>query len=166
MHRTGHYGANLIAYSPIGAVLVALGAVEFAVGGAAIVVAGSMVPDWDQRVPFVTHRGITHTVWFLLAVAGAFGVIGALLGAGAGLVTAIVLGVFGFGVGAAMIGGHLLADALTPMGIAPFEPVRSDHYSLDVVRAANTVANYVLFAVGVLVAGVAFLVGSLVGGLF
>lgn len=50
------------------------------------------------------------------------------------------------------------------MEIRPYAPVRGDHYTLDVVRAANPVANYVLLALGATVAGVAVLAGTVVGG--
>ena len=35
------------------------------------------------------------------------------------------------------------------MGIAPFWPVSSKRYSLDVAKASSTIANGLLFALGV-----------------
>jgi inner membrane protein len=62
MHREGHYGAALVAYTPLGAAAVILGAETVTVAGAVAAVALAMVPDYDQRVPGLPHRGPTHTV--------------------------------------------------------------------------------------------------------
>lgn len=59
---------------------------------------------------------------------------------------------------------HLLADVLTPMGICPFEPLRDDKYTLDVVKAANPIANYALLGLGIVASVVAFLAGGAVVG--
>lgn len=164
MHRLGHYGASLLAYAPVGFLMVVLGAVELAIAGGAVAVAGAMVPDWDQRVPFIRHRGPTHTVWFALLVGAVLGVVGALLGSTGGVVGAVALGEFAFTVGVALVVGHLFADALTPMGIRPFEPFRDDMYTLDIAKAANPIANYALLGLGALASVVAFFVGAAVAG--
>lgn len=164
MYRPGHYGASLVAYAPVGFVAIALGGVELALAGGAVAVAGAMVPDWDQRVPFVRHRGPTHTVWFTLLVGGVLAVAGALLGSAAGFAGAVVLGAFGFVVGATIVVGHLLADVLTPMGIRPFGPLRDDTYTLDVAKAANPIANYALLALGAAASVVAVGAGGAVAG--
>jgi inner membrane protein len=164
MHRPGHYGASLLAYSPVGFVLVAVGAVELALAGGVLAVAGAMVPDWDQRLPFIRHRGPTHTVWFGLGVGAVLGVVGAAVGSVAGIGGAVLLGAFGVAVGVTIVGGHLLADVLTPMGIRPFEPVRTDEYSLNVAKASNPLANYALLAVGAVASVLALLGGVAVAG--
>ena len=170
MHRTGHYGASLVAYAPVGFVLAALGVVELAVGGAAVVVAGAMIPDWDQRVPFISHRGPTHTVWFALLVGGVYAAIGAILGSSVGVGGIALFGLVGGAVGVATIVGHLLGDVLTPMGIRPFKPMSSASYSLGVAKAANPIANYALLVIGVAAIAVAFsfaefgvLLGAVIG---
>ena len=164
MHRPGHYGGSLLAYAPVGFVLTALGAVEIAVAGGAVSVAGAMIPDWDQRVPFISHRGPTHTIWFalLLGIVGAAG--GTLLGSSAGVARMVALAVVGGIVGTVTVLGHLLADVLTPMGIRPFEPVSSTSYSLNVAKAANPIANYALLGVGVAAAAVALVAGGAIAG--
>jgi inner membrane protein len=168
MHRPGHYGAALLAYAPLGFLATALGFETAALVGGGVAVAGAMVPDWDQRVPFVRHRGPTHTVWFALGVGILLGAGGVLAGARTGALTAAAYGAFGFAVGVITVGAHLLADALTPMGIRPLEPVDDVEYSLEVTKAANPVANYLLLAVGVTAAGGAFVaagaVATAVGG--
>jgi len=54
----------------------------------------------------------------------------------------------GFVVGTTAIVSHLLADVITPMGITPFWPVSDRHYTFDICRADNTLANYALLALG------------------
>jgi len=158
MHRPGHYGTALICYAPIAVIVMALGVVEMAVAGGAIVVGGAMLPDYDQRVPGISHRGPTHTVWFALAVGAVLGGAGALIG---GVIPTVVGGVSGV----LLVLAHLLADVLTPMGIRPFAPVRDTKYTLDVARAANPVANYALLVVGILAAGTALYAGRILTNL-
>lgn len=161
MHRSGHYGASLAVYSPVGFVLTVFGASELAIFGGAVVVGGAMLPDLDQRVPFIQHRGPTHTIWFMLLVASVFAVTGLIVGVSStGLITGALLAAFGALIGLTMIGAHLLADALTPMGIQPFKSLRNDKYTLEMTRAANPVANYVLLVAGSVLASVAFIAGS------
>ncbi|RAW46855.1 metal-dependent hydrolase [Halorubrum sp. 48-1-W] len=164
MYRNGHVGVALAVYSPVGFTLAVLSGLEPAAAGAVVVASTAMVPDVDARVPFVEHRGITHTVWFAVAVGLLFGLVGGAVGTEGGPVTTVTFAVLGFVLGAGTVVSHLLADVITPMGIRPYAPVRNDHYTLDVVRAANPIANYVLLALGVAVAGIAVLAGAVVGG--
>jgi inner membrane protein len=159
VYRTGHYGAALLVYAPVGAV-VFLAAPELALLGGAGVLLLATLPDYDLRVPFVSHRGPTHTVLFLLAVAGLLGAAGWVAGARFGLGGRVTLAGFAFLVGALGIGSHLLADVLTPAGIEPFWPVSSRNYTLSLVRASNPVANWALLALGVFVTAGALLVVS------
>lgn len=71
----------------------------------------------DMRIPFVTHRVITHTVWFAIAVGAALAVIGVAIGIQVGLLKAIILESFGLFVGNLTIGARLLADTLSPIGL-------------------------------------------------
>ena len=142
MHRPGHYGVALACYAPVGAAAFAAGLESLAVAGGVIAVSGAMVPDLDQRVPGVSHRGITHTVWFVLALGAAVGIGGIVAGG-------VATGIIGRVAGVILVGAHLLADVLTPMGIRPFAPVTDREYSLDVPTASNPVANYALLAVGI-----------------
>ncbi|TKX85447.1 metal-dependent hydrolase, partial [Halorubrum sp. SS5] len=68
MYRKGHVGASLVVYAPLGFLVTALASIEVGAAGAVGVASLAMVPDLDMRVPFVKHRGITHTVWFALLV--------------------------------------------------------------------------------------------------
>jgi inner membrane protein len=149
MYRLGHYGAALLCYAPLGLVLADLR--MLAVLGGAVSLALASLPDVDQKIPFVDHRGVTHTVGFAIAVGGVLGAAGFLAGGEASLGTPLLLAAFGFGVGFTAIVSHLLADVITPMGITPFWPLSDRHYTLDITRADNWLANYALLGLGVLV---------------
>lgn len=165
MYQYGHYGCALLVYAPLGLVALLVGAAELALLGGLASVALAMLPDYDQRVPGLAHRGPTHTVAFALCtglgLAGVTALVapsGLLAGesqlAFAGVVT------FAFLVGTLTICSHLLADALTPAGIRPYWPLSDREVSLNVTRAANPVANYLLFGIGI---GAAVLAGMLGG---
>ena len=134
MHNPGHYGA--------------------------VAVGGAMIPDLDMRIPGIQHRGITHTVWFALVAGISLGVGGVVLGSSSGALVAVGLGAFGFLVGTLTVGAHLLADALTPMGVRPLEPVDDREVSLDVAKAANPLANYALLSLGIAATGLAAVAGQ------
>jgi inner membrane protein len=155
MHRPGHYGVTLACYAPIGTVALAVDFETLAIAGGVIAVGGAMVPDLDQRVPGLTHRGITHTVWFALVLSIVLGIGGVVAGG-------IAAGVIGALAGAVLVIAHLLADMLTPMGVRPFAPVRDRRYTLDLVRASSTVGNYLLLIVGVVIAAATLYAGRLV----
>ncbi|ELY43942.1 metal-dependent hydrolase [Natronorubrum bangense] len=149
MYQLGHYGAALLAYAPLGTI-VALGGHETAAAvGAVTCLALSTLPDCDQQLPAIEHRGPTHSVVFAL-----------LVGVGLASITALFIDVsspaaetgvaaFAFVVGTLSISSHLLADVLTPMGIRPFWPLSARHYTLEITRAANPLANYALFGAGI-----------------
>ncbi|SEH14312.1 inner membrane protein [Natronorubrum sediminis] len=154
MYQVGHYGAALVAYAPVGTAIGLAGNETVAILGALVCVGLSTIPDVDHKLPLIDHRGPTHTVGFAVAVGTVLAAATAILvdatspAADVGFVT------FAFVVGTLSIGSHLLADALTPMGIRPFWPLSRRHYSLGVTTAANPIANYVLLAIG---AGMALL---------
>ena len=151
MYRAGHYGVALLVYAPLGLGLLLAGYPTLALVGGGLSVALAPLPDVDQRIPFVDHRGVTHTLAFAVAVGAVLGGAGVFAGRTAGPATALQLGLFGFVVGVTTIGSHLLADVITPMGIRPLWPLSSRHYTLDITRADNTLANYALLALGVVV---------------
>lgn len=163
MYRPGHTGVALLVYAPFGYALLRDGHPILAVLGGGIAVALAMVPDLDLRVPGMSHRGVTHTLLFAVCVgvvlgAGGWAIADTLGDASVGLdrgvdmrvgsVSPAEFGSFGFVVGVLAVSSHLLADALTPMGIAPFWPVSSKRYSLGVAKSSNPVANAVLLVLG------------------
>lgn len=158
MLKTGHYGAALVLYAPVGYLLLAVDPGLAVLGGIGAV-AFSRVPDYDLRIPGIEHRGVTHTLLFL-------GLVTALL-AGAGLAVAeqfgsdpLLTGGIGAIVGLVAIGSHLLADALTPSGVPLLWPLSSRRFSVNLATATNPIANYGLLAFGI---GAMLLVGYYAG---
>ncbi len=160
MHREGHHGLNALLYAPIAVVTAYVGSVELAVIGAVIMVGLSSIPDFDRHfdnnmnsnrsdlwtlVP-IRHRGFTHTVWFALII-GVFT-------SGLALIMAPpqhapeLIAAFGFATGFLGIIGHILGDAMTPMGVRPFKPIKSTKYSLAWFTAKNRIANWGFLFIG------------------
>jgi len=162
MHREGHIGAALLAYSPVGIVTLAVGFETAAVGGAVIAAGLAMLPDYDQRIPGIKHRGITHTVRFAGVVAvGAAGT-GAFVAAlhpEMGGLDMVGLALFGAVIGGVTVLSHIGADALTPMGVKPFGD-DGPHISYDICRADSLLGNYGLLVLGFVVALVAYGIGT------
>jgi inner membrane protein len=159
VYRTGHYGVSLLVVAPVSGGLLAAGYPDLAVAVGAVVVGLAPLPDYDTRVPFVEHRGPTHTVAFALVVGAVVGAVGWAAGATHPL-GRTALGAMGAGAGTLAVLAHLAGDVLTPAGVRPWWPVSGREYTLDLVRAANPVANYLLLTVGVAAAvGVLALVG-------
>ncbi|GAB6861279.1 hypothetical protein JCM17092_13680 [Haloplanus litoreus] len=138
----------MLVFAPVGFALVLAGRPDLAVVGGGAVLWLAMLPDYDHRIPGLPHRGPTHTLVFAALVGAA--------GAGVGVGLAMVLDggrttfvSFGFAVGALAVLAHLLADALTPAGVPLLWPLSGRSFSLYLTRADNTIANYVLLAVGV-----------------
>lgn len=160
MYKTGHYGMALVVYAPIGAAIVSIDPGLAILGGVGTV-GLARLPDYDHRVPLIAHRGITHTLAFLLATVVALAAVGWLLGGSLGT-TAPRLAALGAVVGVAAVGSHLLADVLTPAGAPLLWPISARRFSVDLTTASNPLANYGLLAVGVAVTvGMAYLVGQL-----
>ncbi|GAB3037500.1 metal-dependent hydrolase [Natronobiforma cellulositropha] len=152
MYRPGHYGVALLVYAPLGFVVASAGYEPAAIVGCVTVLALSTLPDYDQRVPALEHRGPTHTFAFAALVGVALaGVAALLVGEGVAFAGLGVVG-FAFAVGSLSILSHLLADALTPAGIRPFWPLSNRRYSVSLTRASNVVANYALLGLGLAVA--------------
>ncbi|WP_435318218.1 metal-dependent hydrolase [Haloarchaeobius sp. TZWSO28] len=150
MYRTGHYGVSLLAYAPVGAAMLLAGRPAFALVGGAIVLGLARVPDYDHQVPFIQHRGPTHTLVFALLVGAVVGAVGYYGAPSLGL-DPQQLGAFGLAMGTYGIVAHLLGDVLTPAGVPLFWPLSSRTYSFYVTRADNTVANWALLGLGVFV---------------
>lgn len=172
MYRQGHYGVALLVWSPIGAVLTLLDLTGLALLGLTIMLAVEQLPDYDMRVSFVKHRGVSHTALFALLIGA---LVGALLAASLqieGMATALewapgfdqaappalVLGLAGFAWGTLAILAHLAADVITPSGIPVAWPVNDQRYSFDWVYAKDTAANYGLLGAGLLVAAPTFII--------
>lgn len=149
MYAIGHYGAALLLYAPACAVLLRVDPTLALVGGAGVLLLCTL-PDCDLRLPFVSHRGVTHTLAFVLFVSGLLGVGGWHLGQGdyRPLGGPIASAAFSVGVGLLSLGSHVLADMLTPMGVAVLWPVSDRVYTVSLTRADDTLANWSLLAAG------------------
>ena len=153
MYALGHYGVALFVYAPVGFLLAGTDPTLALVGGAGVLVL-STVPDYDLRIPFLTHRGITHTLLFTVVVAALAGAVGWQLGTGTytPLGGPVESAGFAAGVAALGLGSHILGDVLTPAGVAVFWPLSSHEYTVGLTRADNRIANWGLFGVGVFAA--------------
>jgi membrane-bound metal-dependent hydrolase YbcI (DUF457 family) len=80
MNRKGHVGMTLLAYAPVAYFLVTDGKLVLAVLGWLGVHAVEPLPDQDFHLPFLTHRGISHSLVAVLVVGGILGASGWLLG--------------------------------------------------------------------------------------
>lgn len=159
MFPPGHYGMALALYALVGYALLKRGYVRDALSGGGVVLAYTLLPDLDGEVEFLVHRGVTHTLWFALAV-----------GAVCVLVVATSLrerprrqavrgALWAFFLGWFAVVAHLLADVLTPWGVMPLYPVSPALYTLELVYADNDPANYALLAAGAGTAAAAWLAG-------
>jgi inner membrane protein len=147
MYKTGHYGAALLVYAPVGFLLLSVDP-GLAIVGCIGSVGLSRLPDYDLRVPFLEHRGITHTILFLAVVTGALGGVGLLAGNRLDIDPTVTVGL-GVVVGIVGVGSHLLADALTPAGVPLLWPLSDTDFSVSVANASNPIANYGLLVLGV-----------------
>ena len=188
MHRRGHIGMAMPTYTPVGFVLLQ----ERQLGLALLSLLGVLIieplPDNDQWIPGLRHRGTSHSLLAALVVGGVIGAVGWVVGdrvtvlfanALASLDTAAVgifaglfqgtaeelrsldgpaLATFGFAVGVSGVLVHLLADAITVAGVRPLLPLSQWRLSLSSIRADSPLANNGLFGLGVLALAVVFLV--------
>lgn len=150
----------MLVYAPLGLVLLLLGRADLALVGELGMCWLASLPDYDQRVPFVKHRGVTHTLAFALLVGLVFGTLGWLLGGRPDALEAAPLAGFGFSVGTLAVLAHLAGDVITPAGITPLWPLSDRTMTLSVVRADNTLANYGLLSLGALATGAVLLLAS------
>mgnify|MGYP000170271718 CR=1 FL=1 len=151
MYRKGHLGVSLLVFAPVGYWLVSVGEPEAAMLTGVVLLWFAMLPDIDHRLPVIEHRGVTHSLVFAGLVGGLFAVVGVALG-DVVRVAGLGLGTFGFLLGVLTVGAHLVGDALTPAGVPLLWPLPQT-YSLSLTRADNTLANYGLFVVGIVVTG-------------
>lgn len=162
MYKEGHYGLNSLLYAPIAVIIATISSIELALLGAVFFVGASSIPDVDRHfdknmnshrsdvwhlVP-IKHRGFTHTVWFA-ALFGALSGVGAIIMAPMAASQPMeIVAIFGVVCGFGGIIGHILGDAITPMGVKPFSPIKRKKYSLGWFNASNSVANYGFLLIG------------------
>jgi inner membrane protein len=147
-----------LTFVPVGLTMVEAGAAGLAVLGAALAVVMAMVPDYDQRVGFVSHRGVTHTLPFAVAFGFAVGAVAGTVGAAGGIAVegsftafgyeVATLQSFGFFVGTLTMVSHHAADALTASGVPLFWPLSDYRFSVNLMNADSSLGNYALLVAG------------------
>ena len=159
MYRKGHRGMALLFAAPPSVLLIlATGNPGAGLPFTALAFMVAMLPDTDQKIPFVKHRGITHTIVFAVVVA----LIGGVL-----LFQAIRIVLpwrdlpagllFGYAASALFVGvlSHLFADSLTvgsgDYAIHPFWPISDHEARLGLTTASSAVWNVALLAAGIAV---------------
>ncbi|QRV16029.1 hypothetical protein JMJ58_03780 [Haloterrigena salifodinae] len=121
MHKKGHVGVALLFYAPLLAWLLANGMYPFALLGFIIILSFPMLLDIDMRIPFVSHRGFTHTIGGILCLAAALALVPVFfipLLHIIGIAAAPIIG-FVFGMGLLVGVAHLFGDGVTYAGISP-----------------------------------------------
>ena len=158
MFLPGHYGMALALYAAVGYFLLTRGYARDALSGGGIVLAYTLFPDMDGKLSFFVHRGVTHTLWFAVAVGALCVLVVASSLRGRKRREAIRGAAWAFFLGAFAVVAHLLADVINPWGIMPLYPVSPALYTFDLVRATNDAANYAMFAGGACVAATVLVV--------
>lgn len=146
MHKKGHIGINALLYSPIAFTLSYYGYTKYAIIGGILIWFFSGIPDIDQKIPKVKHRGpVTHSVFSAI---------------GASIITTAIISttttnqetlIFTAGITIFIIIGHLLGDIITPSGIEPIAPYKEYNISLDICKAKNPIANWGFFIGGFII---------------
>ena len=149
MYRTGHLGVSLLLFGPVGNWLVTAGYPALALLVGATMVSLANLPDLDTQVPGLPHRGPTHSLPFAAVV----GAVLAFLAARVEPVFAVTvppglsMATAGFLLGFGSVLAHLLADVITPMGVAFLWPYPR-RWSLNLTPSKDPVWNYGLLALG------------------
>lgn len=161
MNSYGHYGIAMLLYSPILFIFTLQDFFLLGLVGVLAVFLLSRTPDIDYYIPLITHRGITHTIWFAV-------VIGFLLSMPFDSTGSITL--FGhpvpyrliaFTFGSYSVITHIIGDSLTPSGVRPFMPFIMTRYSMTIVRSGSNIGNGIFFVIGCL----SLLCAAIAGGI-
>jgi membrane-bound metal-dependent hydrolase YbcI (DUF457 family) len=158
MHRKGHWDVLLLAYAPVLWVLLEANRLPIAIAGAVIVYVTEPLPDLDFRLPFLTHRGTSHSLLGVVVIGALVGTIcyaiamyGSPLLELAGLsLRPIQASIYGFIFASFGVVAHLLGDVITRRGICPFLPVSRYRVSVLPIRAESRSVNLLLLLAGII----------------
>lgn len=166
MYREGHIGLGLLVATPLAILFSFSIAPQWGLLTYGFAFITSRAPDIDQRLPLVSHRGFTHTIWFgiilsLLFATGATIALSPLIVESNSLdgLSSIValLGanwpVFVVGFIGCLAGftSHLMGDIITEAydyTVNPFWPVSNTAYTLGWTKAGSKVWNWGLLVLG------------------
>lgn len=121
------------------------------------VIAMAPFPDIDLHLN-VTHRGPTHSIWFAILAGLVYAAI--LVYSGMGGLSMMETAGVGFASGFVGVIGHMIGDMITPMGVAPLEPVSSYFVGLAWCKSANERVNRGLMQTGVYLFVAAIVLGT------
>lgn len=165
MIKLGHMGFNSILSFPIGGfITINSGLEEGLIFMLGVVIIASL-PDGDEflneqtedgylsLLPFkITHRGITHTLYFSLMMGLTASLLSVLIGASTSISVIIGLSLF---CGTFF---HVVGDSFTPMGVNILPPI-TQNISFGLFNYNNFFANVLTYIIGMLSIGVIFLIG-------
>lgn len=208
MYSSGHFGISWALYAPILFTFLMFNMYSVAIIGAIVVMFLASTPDLDMKfqykstvfhsiplvrrlVPDIKHRGITHSVWFMLGIGVLLATVGFFVYPIVETVFTISQPLFAasmFFFGAFGIFAHVVGDYITPSGInilypkgntrvftvhssnrflfsfRPRSEVRNEIRDQGVLTvASNSVANYVANILGIVCVGVAIAITVLIG---
>lgn len=175
MHSQGHFGVSMVLCAPV--LFVSIISEMYVVG---VLVCGLMLmfsstPDIDLKIPWVSHRGFTHTVHFAILFGGfmsivsfvaltsikelfvieyiiQLSVLSSIVQISSVIFIGSVLGVM----------SHLFGDILTPTGVHFFSRSNNFGYSLNVCNASSKVGNNSIVKLGFLIVGLTIVSGILI----
>ncbi|MBP1986972.1 metal-dependent hydrolase [Halolamina salifodinae] len=160
MYGKGHQGLAMLLFAPILFGLLYIKMYVVAAIGFFVCIGLATYPDIDWSLPFVKHRGITHTLFGAVVLAIVFGVgvyllmpklpsiLVEMISISRGWL-ALIVGAF---VVIAIV-FHLIGDWLTKSGIQPFSPMKKTRYAAGVTTSANPFVNIVLYFIGLFAIG-------------
>lgn len=99
---------------------------------AALLLAGTFLPDLDLKIPALKHRGVFHTIWPVIIIL---------------IVNAVFAKYLPFPIIALAIGygSHLIADSITKFGTMPLYPLSKQKISGPI--DTGSISEYILAAI-------------------
>ena len=158
VHQEGHFGLNMLLYAPIAYMLASQGEMLLLGYTMVGVIAMAPFPDIDMKIEGIRHRGPTHSVWFAALMGAIYAAV--LVIAGTGGLSVVQLAAVGFASGFVGVIGHMLGDIITPMGVAPFEPISSYWKGFGWVKSADKRVNRGFMQAGVYACTAALVLGT------